>query len=39
MLKKKKPGRKSKIVDLTASTTASDIDTPQELKPVTEKIV
>ena len=35
---KKETLKQPKIVDLTASTTASDNDTPQEVKPVTEQI-
>ena len=35
---KKKPGRKPKVIDLTTSTTASDNDYVEEVKPVTENI-
>ena len=34
---KKKLGRKPKVIDLTTSTTASDNDSVEEVKPVTEK--
>ena len=37
-VEKKKPGRKPKVIDITSSTTASDTESKEEVKPVTDKM-